>query len=65
MLLEWLIVVFAEAHNPSEQVPRVRVGVFSRTTLFLERFWREFGISFYFSARVNKTYRPNSPNSTF
>ena len=41
----------------SEQLPCDRVTSFSQTSLFLERFWREFWISFKFHKPVSKTYR--------
>ena len=41
----------------SEQLPCAHVTAFSRTSLFLERFWREFWISFKFHKPVSKTYR--------
>ena len=41
----------------SEKLPCVRVTAFSRTSLLLERFWREFWISFKFHKPVSKTYR--------
>ena len=41
----------------SEQLTCPRVTAFSRTSLFLERFWREFWISFKFHKPVSKTYR--------
>ena len=44
----------------SEQLPCARVTAFSRTSLFLERFWREFWISFKFHKPVSKTYRPKN-----
>ena len=51
----------AGTHNPrSEQLPRARVTAFSWTSLFLERFWREFCISLKFHKPVNKTYRPKN-----
>ena len=39
-----------------------RVKAFSRTSLFLERFWREYWIpvSFKFHKQVSKTYRPKN-----
>ena len=40
----------------SEQLSCARVSAFSRTSLFLERFWREFWISFKFHKPVSKTY---------
>ena len=42
----------------SEQPPYVCVTAFSRTSLFLEQFWREFWKSFPFHKPVSKTYRP-------
>ena len=44
----------------SEQLPCTRVTVLSRTSLFLERFWREFRISFKSHKPVSKTYRPKN-----
>ena len=47
----------------SEQLPCACVTAFSRIRLFLERFWREFWISFKFSKfhkPVSKTYRPKN-----
>ena len=44
----------------SEQLPCTRVTAFSRTSLFLERFWREFWISVKFHKPVSKTYRPKN-----
>ena len=41
----------------SEQLTCPRVTAFSRTSLFLERLWREFWISFKFHKPVSKTYR--------
>ena len=38
-----------------------RVTAFSRTSLFLERFWREFRISKSHKP-VSKTYRPKNDN---
>ena len=38
------------------------VTVFSRTSLFLERFWREFRISFKSHKPVSKPYRPKNDN---
>ena len=34
-----------ETITRSEQLPSTRITAFSLTRLFLERFWREFGIS--------------------
>ena len=42
----------------SEQLPYACVTAFSRTSLFLERFWRESWTSFKFLKPVSKTYRP-------
>ena len=44
----------------SEQLTCPRVTAFSRTSLFLERFWREFWISFKFHKPVSETYRPKN-----
>ena len=44
----------------SEQLPSARVTAFSLTSLFLERFWREFRKSFEFHKLVSKTYRPEN-----
>ena len=38
---------------------------FSRTSLFLERFWREFCIPFKFRKPVRKTYIPKNDIFTF
>ena len=38
------------------------VTAFSRTNLFLERFWREFRISLNSHKPVSKTYRPKNDN---
>ena len=38
------------------------VTVFSRTGLFLERFWHEFRICFKFHKPVSKPYRPKNDN---
>ena len=46
----------------SEQLPRPLVTAFSRTILFLERFWRKFRISFKSHKPVSKTYRPENDN---
>ena len=46
----------------SEQLPRPLVTAFSRTILFLERFWRKFRISFKSHKAVSKTYRPENDN---
>ena len=40
----------------SEQLPCARATEFSRNSLFLERFWREW-LSFKFHKSVSKTYR--------
>ena len=40
----------------------IRVMAFSRTSLFLERFWREFRISLNSHKPVSKTYRPKNDN---
>ena len=42
----------------SEQLPYALVTAFSRTSLFLERFWGKFWISFKFHKPVSKTYKP-------
>jgi len=42
------------------QLPCALVTAFSLTSLFLERFWREFWISFKFLKPVSKTYRPKN-----
>ena len=47
-----------EPISRSEQLPCARVTAFSRTSLFLERFWRESWTSFKFLKPVSKTYRP-------
>ena len=44
----------------SEQRPWARVTAFSLTSSFLERFWREFWISFKYNKPVSKTYRPKN-----
>ena len=45
----------------SEQLPRcICVTTLSRTSLFLEQFWREFLISFKFHKPVNKSYGPKN-----
>ena len=41
----------------SEQLPGARVMAFSRSSLFLERFWLEFRISLKFHKPIRKTYR--------
>ena len=46
----------------SEQLPCTRVTALSRTSLFLERFWRECRISFKSHKPVSKTYRPKNNN---
>ena len=51
---------YQEPITRSEQLPCARVTAFSRTSLFLERFWREFWISFKFHKPVSKTYRPKN-----
>ena len=45
-----------------KQLPRPLVTAFSRTILFLERFWRKFRISFKSHKPVSKTYRPENDN---
>ena len=50
------------AHNLSEQIPCTCVTAFSRTSLFLERFWREFRISLKSRKPVSKIYRPKNDN---
>ena len=37
-------------------------GVFTDQVVFLERFWREFRISFESHKPVSKTYRPKNNN---
>ena len=51
---------YQEPITRSEQLPCARVTAFSRTSLFLERFWLEFWISFIFqtSQQNLQTYRP-------
>ena len=49
------------AHNLSEQTITC-VTAFSHTSLFLERFWREFRISFKSRKPVSKIYRPKNDN---
>ena len=49
-----------EPISGSEQLPRARITAFSRTSLFLQRFWRELWISFKFHKPVSKTYRPKN-----
>ena len=44
----------------SEQLPSARVTAFSRTSLFLERFWRKCWISFKFHKPVSKTNKPKN-----
>ena len=44
------------------QLPRTLVTAFSRTSLFLERFWRDFRISFKPHKPVSKTYIPENDN---
>ena len=46
--------------NWSEQLPRTLVTAFSRTSLFFERLWCKFWISFKFHKPYTKTYRPKS-----
>ena len=53
-----MMMMITGAQNPDEQRPCARVTAFSRTSLFLERLWREFSISFKFHKRVRKTYKP-------
>ena len=55
-----LMMMMTGAYNGSEQRPCARVTAFSRTSLFLERLWREFSISFKFHERISKTYRPKN-----
>ena len=52
-----------ESITRNEQLPCARVLAFSRTSLFLKRFWREVWISFKFYKPVSKTYR--SENNIF
>jgi len=49
-------------HNLSEQIPYTHDTAFLRTSLFLERFWREFRISFKSHKPVGKIYRPKNDN---
>ena len=51
---------FQEPITRSEQLSCAGVKAFSRTSLFLQRFWREFGISFKFHKPVSKTYNPKT-----
>ena len=51
--------------NWSEQLPCTRVTAFSRTSLFLERFWCELRISFKSHKAVSKTYRPKNDIFSF
>ena len=48
---------YQEPIRGSQQLPCVRVTVFSRTSLFLVWFWCEFWKSFKFHKPVSKTYR--------
>ena len=45
-----------------EQPPCTLVTAFSRTSLVLERFCREFRIPFKSQKQVSKTYRPKNNN---
>ena len=47
----------------SEQLPCVCVTAFSRISLFLERFWGEFGISFKQS--INQSAKPTDLKMIF
>ena len=49
-----------EPKTGSEQLSCDRVTKFSRSSLFLEPFWREFWISFKFHKPASKTYRPKN-----
>ena len=49
----------------SEQLSCTRVTAFSRTSLFLELFWRELRLSFKSDKEVNQTYRPKNDNFCF
>ena len=63
-----IMVHFSQLQEPiirSEQLPRARFTAFSRTSLFLERFWREFWISFKFNKPGRKTYRPKNDIFSF
>ena len=49
----------------SEQLPCALVTAFSRTSLFLERFWREVLISLKFHKPLSKTCKPKNDNFLF
>ena len=59
---EFLSALPSGAHNLSEQIPCTRATAFSRISLFLGRFWREFRISFKSHKPVSKIYRPKNDN---
>ena len=44
----------------SEQLPCIRVTAFARTSLFLERYWRELRIFLKSLKPVSKTYGPKN-----
>ena len=46
------------AHNPERSTSMRKCHGFSLTSIFLERFWREFWISLKFHKLVSKTCRP-------
>ena len=57
--LERAFIVQSGAHN-QERATSIRSCPFSRTSLFLEQFWREYRISLKFHKQVSKTYRPKN-----
>ena len=61
-LHEWKNGFRQETITRSEQLPCTRVTAFSRTSLFLEKYWREFRRSFKSHKPVSKPYRPKTDN---
>ena len=52
--------ILSGAHNPERATSMYTCHGLSRTSLFLERFWNEFRISFKSNKPVSKTYRPKN-----
>ena len=57
MMMMMMMMMMTEAYNPERATSMHSCHGVSRTSLFLERLWREFSISFKFHKRVSKTYR--------
>ena len=60
VMMMMMMMMMTGAYIPERATSMHSCHGVSRTSLFLERLWREFSISFKFHKRVSKTYRPKN-----